>query len=748
MLLKLGRLIGAALVAGILVAALSLPAVGGVGITARDVANDFRNMPTQQATDPVPEKTRVLANDGSVIATFYYHNRESVPLHRVAPVMRKAIIAIEDSRFYQHGGLDPKGVLRAVITNASSGEVQQGGSTLTQQYVKNLLKESAKTEAERRAAEAPNLSRKIRELRYALEVEKRMSKDQILEGYLNLAYFGLGAYGIEAASRRYFDKPASKLALHEAATLAGLVRNPPATLDTEAAVERRNVVLKRMADLKMISPAEAAEASKKKLRIRGEGTDSGGCEPSKAPFFCEYVKHEILNNPRFGKTRKDREAFLLRGGLTIRTTLDPVAQKAAQRGLRAYVDPLDPQAAAQAMIEPGTGKIRAIAVSKKFGPDSVKGATSINLAADQAHGGGAGLQAGSTFKAFTLATALKEGISPNRPFKAPGAFPHVGFRNCKGQDVSNPSAPPVKNASGEGKAGTYTLRTGTWNSVNTFFMLLEREVGLCDTVKTAKALGIERTDGKPLREFSTFTLGINEVDPVTVAAAFATFAARGTYCRPFAIESITDMSGKTLSGLTTQSCKAVLDEDVADQVNDILSGVFTKGTMRGVGGIGRPAAGKTGTTDGSSSAWFAGYTPDLSSAVALGDLRGAYQYPLRNVRIGGRYYGTVFGATISGRIWKQSMIAALADTPKTPFKTPLGSDGEDGEQEVPDVSGLRVGEAEARLDAAGFTVVVEGRRVESDVPPGRVAGTEPKAGEDAAPGSTVRIFISRGGDDD
>jgi membrane peptidoglycan carboxypeptidase len=747
-LLKVGRLIGSAVVAGILVAAIALPGVGGAGITARDAADDFLQMPIKAGVNPVPEKTRVLATDGSVIASFYFHNRESVPLARVAPVMRQAIIAIEDSRFYEHGGLDPKGVLRAVVTNASSGEVQQGGSTLTQQYVKNLLKESAKTAQERQAAEAPNLSRKIKELRHALEVEKRLSKDQILEGYLNLAYFGLGAYGVQAASKRYFDKPAAELELHEAATLAGLVRNPPATINPGATLQRRDVVINRMAQLGMVSPQEAAEATTRKLRLRGDkGGVGGGCEVSKAPFFCQYLMYEVLSNPKFGKTPAEREAFLERGGLTIQSTLDPVAQKAAQRGLREFVDPGDPQAAAQAMVQPGTGKIRAIAISKEFGPNDKKGATSINLAADQAHGGGTGLQAGSTFKAFTLATALKEGMSPNDALNAPGSFPHVGFRNCKGQNVSDPTAKPVQNANGEGKAGRFSLRTGTLNSVNTFFMALEQRVGLCDTVKTAKSLGIKRTDGTPLREYSTFTLGINEVDPVTVASAFATFGARGKYCRPYVIESITDPAGKPVPGVTPQQCKNVLDSDVADQVSDIMSGVFTEGTMRGVGGIGRPAAGKTGTTDGSSSAWFAGFTPDLSTAVALGDLRGAYQHPLRNVRIGDRFYGTVFGATISGRIWKVSMSRALVDTPKTPFRAPLSS--EDGSQGVPDVTGLRVGEAQSVLDAAGFAVTVEGDRVESDQPAGRVAGTDPEAGEDAAPGSQVTIFISDGeGDED
>jgi membrane peptidoglycan carboxypeptidase len=744
-LLKLGRLIGSAMVAGALVAAIALPAVGGVGLTARDASNNFRNMKADLGdAAPAPEKSRVLASDGSVLATFYFHNRESVPLNQVAPVMQKAIVAIEDSRFYDHGGVDPKGVLRALITNAQSGTVREGGSTLSQQLVKNLLKEGARTRQEREAAEAPNLGRKIRELRLALELEKRMSKQQILEGYLNLAYFGLGAYGIQAASTRYFGKPASRLDLHEAATLAGLVRNPPSEIAPTATINRRNLVLDRMARLKMISKADADEAKERKLKIDGNEPE-GGCELSSAPFFCAYVRAEILSNRAFGRTPVDRRQLLQRGGLTIRTTLDPVAQRGAQRGVNAFVDRRDRHVGAQAMVQPGTGKIKAIAVSKGYGPRRKRGETSINLAADEAHGGRAGLQAGSTFKAFTLATALKEGMSPNDSLNAPGAFPHVGFENCKGQNVSVPSAPPVQNASGEGKSGRYSLESGTWNSVNTFFMALERKVGLCDTVQTAKELGVKRADGTPLREYSTFTLGINEVDPVTMAAAFASFGARGKYCKPIAIESITDRNGKALR-VPPQDCKEALKSDVADQVNGILSGVFTKGTMRGVGGIGRPAAGKTGTTDGSSSAWFAGYTPDLASAIALGDPEGAVQNPLRNVRVGGRFYGTVYGATISGRIWKRSMTEALVDTPKTPFRAPINTS--DGQQTVPDVSGLPIDEAEEALEAAGFAVFVEADREESEEPEGTVARTEPPAGSPAAPGSRVTIRISDGSDDD
>lgn len=757
----LTKLLGAGVAAGVLVAFIALPGVGSTGLTARDAATNFQNMEGDFSTTPPPEKTVVYDVNGKQIATFFDKYRESVPLNKIAPIMKTAIIDIEDSRFYDHGALDLKGTMRALATNVESGETSQGGSTLTQQYVKNLLVEQAEDEDEYREVTAPTVSRKLRELRFALHVEEEMSKDEILQGYMNIAYFGAGAYGVEAAAKRYFSVPAKELNLQQAALLAGITKNPAAydpTLHPEAAKQRRDIVIRRMAQLGHVSQKDADAAMAEPIKLN-ETRPIGGCETSKAPFFCVYVQYEmynVLSNGKYwklsAKRQEDIRNKLKRDGYVIRTTLDLKAQKSADRGIKQYVHPKDPQVAAEAMVEPGTGHIKAMAASKAFGSSKKAGQTSINVAANWAHGGGTGFQAGSTFKAFTLATAIKEGMSPDDTVTASVPFYAGGYSNCKGQDVSA-AGHPVYNSSREGgKSGTNSLRTGTWKSVNTFFMALQRKVGLCDVVETAKSMGVtERSGGGPLAETATFTLGVNEMDPVTVAAAFATFGARGKFCKPIALLEVTDPKGEKLK-VPGRSCKQVLDTEEADTVNGILQGVFSRGTMSGVGGIGRPAAGKTGTNDSSSSAWFAGYTPDLAAAVSLGDLRGAYDHLLTGsgACMGGRCYGTVYGATVPGPIWKQSMAGALSGTRATSF----GVGPDYGESKIPDVAGESVGSASAALKSEGFKVRVSPRPVNSRQPAGTVASTSPRAGTTAEPGATVTIFISngrqrgRGNDDD
>ncbi|GII02460.1 carboxypeptidase [Planobispora takensis] len=657
-------------------AAIVLPVVGTAGITAKNVAGVFTDLPAAPPENPLPQRTVLLDRHGKPFAQFYSQNRKIVSLDAVAPIMRKAIVAIEDSRFYEHAGLDVKGTLRALVTNTQAGGVRQGGSSLTQQLVKNILVENAETDAERDQARAPNLKRKITELRYALAMEDKYTKAELLERYLNIAYFGAGAFGVEAAAQRFFSVPASRLSLPQAAALAGAVRTPYGTDPSlgaghrERLKQRRDLVLSRMAETGAVTRAEADAARRTPLGIRLK-PEPGGCAGSAYPYFCVYIQREMLGNPLFGRTREEREARLAKGGIILRTTLDPAAQRAAERAISARVDPRDTEVAAEAMIEPGTGRIRALATSKKYGRNpgnsNLGPRTTFNLAADVAHGGGMGFQAGSTFKVFTLAAALRKGWRFNRGFVTPGVFvPAKGFADCAGRPVNAPNA-KIFNSDGRRHPGAYSLSSGTWKSVNIFFMALERRIGLCPVVKTARVLGIARADGTPLREVPTFTLGINEMDPLTVAGAFAAFAARGRYCRPVAITEMTDRNGVRVP--VRPVCRQAIDPKVADAVNYVLTGVFQRGTMSGQG-IGRPAAGKTGTNNGYTSAWFAGYTPDLAAAVSVGDIRGSYRHPLRNVKIGDRFYGRVEGAALPGPIWVASMSAALKGVPASAFQRP------------------------------------------------------------------------------
>lgn len=737
-------------VAGLLVAALFIPAACSVGINVRNSANWFNDTPTLDL-QPLAQRSRILAADGSTLATFYFENRVELPsLDLVAPIARKAILAIEDSRFYQHGALDSRGTVRALINNMQSGVNTQGGSGITQQYVKNLLAETAKTKEDRQAALAMTPGRKLRELRYAMSLERQMSKDEILRRYLNIAYFGDGAYGIEAAARHYFSVPAANLDLAQSAMLAGLVQNPQAydpVLHPQAGTERRNVVLSRMASLGWISAADAGAAENQPAALHVTQADNG-CTNSKAPFFCDYVQREILTNPVFGSTPEARKALLQRGGLTIQTTLDWKVQRAAQRAINAHVPAHNDahKAAAETLIEPGTGEIKGMAVDRQLGDNSQPGKTWVNFAADADHGASIGMPSGSTFKVFTLAAALDQGMPFGTRLDAPNDFTPTGFRNCKDQRVDDPNATLHNAADGEG-GKQFSLVTGTWHSVNTFFLTLEKKVGLCETAQMAEKLGMRQAGGKPLEQYPSFTLGFNPVSPTRLAAAYAAFAARGVYCDPIAFKKITDANGKDLP-VPSAHCHQAIDKGVADGVNYILSGVLTKGTAQG-NEIGRPAAGKTGTVDNFSAAWFAGYTPDLASAVWMGDPRGGFKYPMDDLCMDGTCYGQVFGATIPAPIWHDTMVDALDGTPSHDFHAPPSSyfsmgSGED-QVGVPDVRGMRVSDAVHALRAAGFHTSVDPNPVASDqYAKGTVADTNPGAGSSAQPGTTVTIYVSQG----
>jgi membrane peptidoglycan carboxypeptidase len=702
-----------AVAAGVLVAGIWLPAVGGIGLGVVALTDELDLKAKDLEEPPLAQKSTVLDANGKQIAQFYDTYRVVVPLDKVSKIMRDAIISIEDYRFYQHGPIDIEGTIRALAKNLQAGGVSQGGSSITQQYVKQVQLNKAESKAEQDKALEANYARKLNELRYAMGMEQKYSKDEILEKYLNIAYFGAGANGIEAAAKQFFGVSASDLDLAQAATLAGAVQDPNATSPSagrkarERLLARRDVVIGRMLELKKITPALAAEAKAKPLGYKSTKVLRGGCGTSPYPFFCMYVREDILTNPAFkafGKTRDAREKYLDNAGLTIKTTINPTMQEAAEKAIRAKVYPTDYPVASQALVEPGTGEVKALATSRKFGDNKRKKQTSLNFVADRVHGGATGFQAGSTFKVFTLLTALDKGYKINDGFNAPGGYRAPGyssFKDCKGGTRGDPTHTVTND---EGDAGFLTLRTGTEQSVNTFFVTLEQRVGLCDVVTTAKALGIKRSDGQPLQEVETFTLGVNEMDPVTVATAYAAIAARGKYCAPMAVTSITDREGKTTT--YEPKCRQAIDEGVADAATDILSGVFTRGTMSEVGPIDRPAAGKTGTADNSYTAWFAGFTPDLASAVSLGDPRGPIDHPLRGVTIGGQGYSTVFGADISGRIWKATMLDALKGIKKTPFH-PVDSSRFGGcnscapkkpERDEGDAEGMDLGDAPGQGD--------------------------------------------------
>ncbi|MHB1212457.1 MAG: transglycosylase domain-containing protein, partial [Candidatus Nanopelagicales bacterium] len=389
----------AAVLAGVLVALMLTPFVGAFGTVTRDIVYSFESLPADLSTPPLPQRSLILASDGSVLATLYYQNRVEVPLSSISPVMRQATVAIEDSRFLEHNGVDLRGVLRSIVSNVDAGGIEQGSSTLTMQYVKNVLVNQATSADELDAARGDSATRKLREIRYALGLEKIFTKEQILERYLNIAYFGAGAYGVEAAARRYFSKSAADLTLPEAASLAGIVQRPTAydpLRNPELSTTRRNIVIKRMADLGFVTPQEADRASLLPMgQVLSPTLATNGCTSSYAPFFCDYVVQTIRSEAAFGATPDEREAFLRRGGYTIRTTLDPKAQQAAFETVTSYIPTNDPsrRAAAISMVQPGTGNVIAMTQNREWGT-SGRGKTTYNYNVGRDKGGTIGMQAG------------------------------------------------------------------------------------------------------------------------------------------------------------------------------------------------------------------------------------------------------------------------------------------------------------------------------------------------------------------
>ena len=700
----------ASVLAGLLVAGLAVPMVALAAGSVKAAANGLEDLPQDLTAPPQQQASNVLLADGSVLASFYDQNRSYVPLDQISPEMQKAQLAIEDHRFYHHGAIDLTGMARAAAGNVA-GSSTSGGSTLTQQYVKlvrvQIAQENGDEDGMRRAQEQ-TISRKIIEMRYAVAMEKKLSKDQILERYLNIAYYGDQTYGVQAAATHYFGIDAKDLNLEQSALLAGLVQSPSVTDPvnyTAAALQRRNVVLNRVLQLDTEDPAwfqgiePTNEAAVAEMKAYGFDTDRvipnrDGCVGSRYPFICDYVKRTLLSDqmPGLGSTSAEREASLNRGGLTIQTVIDPVAQDQTQQAVSAMIDPRDPVVAGSALVEPRTGLIVAMAQSRPtMGGDKDAGETYHNYNVPLNMGGNEGYQAGSTFKTFTLAAALNEGVGLGRTYSAPGSMEFGGqtFTSCDGPFKTGPYAP--KNASSS-SAGTIDLLTATRNSVNTFFVQLERDIGICDSVRMAKAAGVVASvpgsngqtdlqngttdieEGWNMDLYPAFVLGIMEVSPLTMARAYGTFANNGIYCDSIILKSVVTRQGEEVP-VPSANCRQTIDPNVAAGVSYALNVVITQGTGRAaLAPGGWPQAGKTGTIDGSSAVWFSGYTPELAgSAFIAKDKESSYWketgrsgvanmvLPYSKTYLGGS------GGGDAGRIWKGMMTQALQSRPKTPF---------------------------------------------------------------------------------
>jgi membrane peptidoglycan carboxypeptidase len=643
---KAARLALVGLLAAAVVSVAAFPAVGLGGLILNRITYIYNHPPAPLRIPQTAQITSVYANDGkTLITTFYDERRRDVSLDEIPAVMQQAMVAAEDTRFYQHGGVDLRSVVRAFVSNGQNGGAQQGASTLTMQYVRNVLKEDPNLTPQQRVdATADTAGRKVAEMRYAVDLDKKYSKQEILRRYLNIAYFGYGAYGIYSAAQTYFNKVPLQLTLPEAALIAGLVQSPdvynPVSGDRGEALKRRTYVLDSMAKMKVISPAQADQAKTAPIDLHPT-EQPNNCtavpeEHNDWGFFCDYLQQWWLDNPAFGNTVQQREDTLNEGGYKIVTSLDPKTQAEATKQSEQVYGLGSPKALPIAVVQPGTGRIAALAVNRNYSvkanPDEVAYPNTTNQLV-AGYGGVNGYPSGSTFKMFTMLAALESGKPLSTGFNAPAKlethWPAGGNASCNGHYCPGNDNPSWMD-------GYRTMWNGFGRSVNTYFVWLEEQVGVQNVVAMAQRLGIVfRSDAdanlatNKVDTWGSFTLGVADTTPLDLANAYATVAADGLYCKPLPVLSITTPTGSPVSA-AEPNCRPAVSADVARAAVDAARcpvnqqsafGRCDGGTAPEVGAAfkSRPVAGKTGSTEDNATETFVGITPQLAAAGIAAD---------------------------------------------------------------------------------------------------------------------------------
>ncbi len=685
---------------GVVAAGLTVPLAAGARTATDKAIAVFTEVPDELMPGPLSQMSTVYAADGTRLATFYAQNRIVVPLDQVSQAMKDAAVAIEDERFHEHAGVDLRGVVRAVVNNAAGGP-QQGASTLTQQYVKNVLIDQAQRDGDPFGiieARKDSHARKVREMKLAIALEQRMTKDEILEGYLNVAQFGRNnIFGVETAARYFFDTTAADLTPVQAATIAGITKAPSRfdpTVNPELSQQRRDAVLFKMWELGKLTQEEydVARATPIEDTLRITPVPTGCASAGGSAFFCAYVIQTLKNNPAFGETEADRLSLLYRGGLRITTTLDRTMQAAAEEHLAAHV-PAPNSADLEAVVvtvQPGTGKVLAMAQNVPFDGNTppADGHTSVNYATDPAHGASKGFQPGSVFKPFVLAQWLLEGRTlnsmvsankVNRPLTAWNA-------SCRRPFAQNQTWGP-RNAEGN-LSGNISVMKATFDSVNTAYATMGTQIDLCGLADTAWNMGFRPTQGyrqdengmprsttlfNPQREDIFVTpamlIGTQTTSPLSLAASYATLASNGTYCSPMAITRVVGPDGTEIPVPGPDCNTEALPGNVAATTTHALEQVFAQGTARRSRLTdGRPAAGKTGTNQLSAQTWFAGYTPHLSTTVWVGEASGEVSH--LDIDFQGRRIRPLYGSTLAAPLWRDYMDVALAPFPPDGFAEP------------------------------------------------------------------------------
>ncbi|MGD8195444.1 transglycosylase domain-containing protein [Herbiconiux sp. P18] len=664
-----GMMLALGVAAALLVTVMAVPAVAVTGVYASRTADVLDTLPDYIRPSTLAQNSEIYATnaDGSttLLATVFDQNRQEVGWDDISQYVKDAVVSTEDPRFYEHAGVDIASTLRAAVGNFTSGGVESGASTITMQYVRNILvqqAESLDTKAERdaayQAATTESVDRKLTEMRLAIALEKQYSKNDILLGYLNIANFGGSVYGIQAAAEYYYGVSAKDLTLDQAASLAATVNEPnglridePENIaDNEA--RRNEDVLASMLKQKAITKEQydAAVATPVAPNITAPTT---GCQAAAigAAYFCDYVTYIVRNDPTFGDSADERWSNFKRGGYQIYTTLNTALQANADSVMKEYVPASSDEAdlgSTIVTVEPGTGRILSMAQNTTYAADPdtpVAGSTALNYNTDIDYGGSSGFQVGSTYKVFALAEWLKQGhtladrVSGNEREWDQSTFPD----SC--QELGGPWEPAND---GSARPGTMSVQSALTNSVNNAFVAMAQQLDQCAIRSTAESLGVHRADGTDLQTIPSAVLGTNEIAPLTMAAAYAGIAANGVYCAPVAIDRIVGPDGEELQP-PQANCQQTMDPSIASTVAYAMLGPIENGTATASDpDDGITHIGKTGTTDNEKDTWMVGASTKAATAVWVGNVTG-------NVSMTDVYPNGFLGSTVRHRIWKAVM---------------------------------------------------------------------------------------------
>ena len=654
---------------GVAASVLFVPGVVGANKAAKAVIPSLKVENVDFDVTSLPQKSTMYARDGStVIATFYNQNRIVVPLKKISKTMQQAVVAREDRRFWTHAGVDVQGVMRAFVQTYLVKGSQQGGSSLTQQYVKNVLLMQAIEDDDSIAqyhATEDTIARKIREMLISVQMEKKYSKAEILQGYLNIAQFGNNLYGVETAAQRYFSVSAADLNVLQSATIAAITKHPSlydplVDVNQKESANQRNIVLKLMLQEGYITQDQYTEAVNTPLKdtLTAQDVNVGCQDTGDYAYFFDFVVHRIQNSEEFGKTRAERNKLLQEGGLKIVTTLDVEANSTMMETARNTIPPDDPSGMeiAMAAVKPGTGEVLSFGLNRYY--DATPAAandptrTSQNYAVDLADGGGSGWTIGSSWKPINLIAWMEAGHSINDNLQTSTSYPTTDFACSNysgGADSWN-----VSNAMGAGTVNPESPFLGLVRSHNTTQASMGAILKLCKVADTATELGYhDAATGETIDKTQVYTpsmmIGSVNVSPLTMASIFAVYASNGVQCNPIAISKVTDKDGNDLK-VPSANCHQAVDKDIIQT----LAYTLNQGTVRPDGAgwsfrlaDGRKSFGKTGTSEDLAVSGGSFIPNQIAAFAVVGDAQNPYTNRISNIAINGRYNSYWDGSTIA-----------------------------------------------------------------------------------------------------